>query len=146
MKEENQESWSVAEGELEGGLAYSVRYRDDLPSEKELKKLDTLIQVSWFFEPADGALMPPDEILDQMEDFENLMDEVIVEKGTARLMAVFTGEDVREWLFYTDDEEFFIKKFNEAMDGQTVLPLEIEAFEDKDWNAYKDYTGVEISE
>jgi hypothetical protein len=144
MDEEKKESWLLDEGELENGLPYTLRFREDLPDEREIKKLNTLIVISWLFESADGTGMPNDEALNQMEDFENLIDDALVEKGTARLMTVFTGEGVREWQFYTDDEEFFMRKFNEAMDGKPVLPLEIDAYEDENWDSYKDYTGIEI--
>ena len=109
-----------------------------------LKKLSTLIVISWLFESSDGTGLPTENVLNEMEDFESLLDEALIEKGTARLMTVFTGEGVREWQFYTDDEEFFLRKFNEAMEGKPVLPLEIEAFEDENWDSYTDYTGIEI--
>ena len=146
MNEEKKESWVVDEGELENGLPFILRFREDLPDERELKKLNTLIVISWLFETENGTGMPTDEVLNQMEDFENLLDDALVEKGTARLMTVFTGEGVREWQFYTDDEEFFMRKFNEAMADKPVLPLEIEALEDENWDAYKDYTGLGIEE
>ena len=146
MNEEKQESWVVEEGELENGLPFNLRFREDLPDEREIKKLNTLIVVSWFFESENGTGMPKDEELQRMEDFENLMDDELVEKGTARLMTVFTGEGIREWQFYTDDEEFFMEKFNQAMNGKPVLPLEIEALEDENWDAYKDYVGLGIEE
>jgi|SRR5215213_4674308 len=146
MNEEKQESWAINEGSLENGLPFILRFREDLPDDKEIERLNRLIVISWFFESADGTGMPKEADLQQMEDFEDLMDEALVEKGTARLMTVFTGEGIREWQFYTDDEEFFIEKFNEAMAGKPVLPLEIEALEDENWDAYKDYTGLGIEE
>ena len=144
MSEEIQESWSIEEGELENGLPFTIRFREDLPSKSEIKKLNTLIIISWHYESEDGTGLPVDDVLNQMEDFENLIDEAIVEKGTARLVTVFTGEGVREWQFYTDDEEFFIRKFNEALEGKPVLPLEIEALDDENWDSYTDHTGIEI--
>jgi len=144
MSEEIEESWSIDEGETENGLPFTIRFREDLPDKNAIRKLKTLIVISWLYDSADGTGMPNEEVLNQMEDFENLIDEAIVEKGTARLMTVFTGEGVREWQFYTDDEEFFIRKFNEAMEGKPVLPLNLEALEDENWEAYTDYTGIEI--
>lgn len=144
MSEEIEESWSIDEGETENGLPFTIRFREDLPDKNAIRKLKTLIVISWLYDSADGTGMPTEEVLNQMEDFENLIDEAIVEKGTARLMTVFTGEGVREWQFYTDDEEFFIRKFNEALEGKPVLPLDLEALEDENWEAYTDYTGIEI--
>jgi hypothetical protein len=142
MDDKNQERWGEKRGALDNGLPFSVRFREDLPDEREIKKLSTLIVVSWLLESADGNGLPNEDELDEMEFFENLMDEALVEKGTARLMTVFTGEGVREWQFYTDDEEFFMRKFNEAMEGKPVLPIEIEAFEDENWDAYRDFAGT----
>lgn len=144
MSEETRESWVLAKGESESELPVYVRYREDLPDEDEFKKLNTLMLISWDFESLDGTGYPSDKDYARMEDFENLMDEFLVETGVARLMAVFTGEGVREWLFYTADEEVFMLKFNEALAGKPVLPLEIEAYEDENWDAYEDYIGVGI--
>lgn len=142
MKEETQESWVVDGGELDNGLPFTVRFREHLPDENEIKKFKTLIIITWPFESADGTGLPIGEDLEEMVEFEDLIDEALVEKGTARLMTVFTGDGVREWQLYTDDEVFFMKKFNEAMLGRAVLPLEIESFEDENWDAYKDVTGL----
>ena len=102
--------------------------------------------MTWSFESADGTGMPTDEVLTQMEEFEDLLDDYLVEKDVARLMTVFTGDGVREWQFYTDYEDFFMQKFNDALAGRPVLPLEIEAFEDESWDAYRDYAGLKIEE
>ena len=146
MNEEKGESWVMDEGELDNGLPFTLRFREDLPDEGDLKKLTTLIVVSWVYDSENGTGMPTDEELNRMEAFENLMDDALVEKGTARLMTVFTGEGIREWQFYTDDEDFFMEKFNEALNEQPVLPLEIDAFEDENWDAYNDLTGLGIQE
>ena len=146
MNEETQEKWSIDGGKLENGLPFTIRFREDLPDEKAIKKLRMLVVVSWSFESADGNGMPNDEEINLMENFEDLIDESLVDKGTGRLMTVFTGEGVREWQFYTDDEEFFMQKFNEALEGAEIFPLDIEVFEDENWEAYKNYTGIGIEE
>jgi hypothetical protein len=146
MNEETQESWTAGEGALENGLPCFIRIRQDLPDEDEFKKLSTLIVITWNFESADGTGMPPEAALTEMEDFEDLLDEKLIETGVARLMTVFTGDGVREWQFYTDDKDFFMQKFNDALAGRPVLPLEIEAFEDENWDAYRDYAGLKIEE
>lgn len=142
MNEKKEERWAIAEGTVENGLPYIIRFREDLPNEETRKKLSTLIIVSWVFEFDDGSGMPTSEIAGQMEDFEDLIDEALIEKGTARLMTVFTGDGLREWQFYTDDDEFFMQKFNEVLEGKPVLPLEIESFVDENWDAYNEYIGL----
>ena len=142
MNEEKHESWLISEGKLENGLPFVLRFREDLPDESLRGKLSTLIVISWFFETEDGNGLPKNEDQQLMEEFENVLDDELVEKGTARLMTVFTGEGLREWQLYTDDEEFFVEKFNRALADVPALPLEIEAFEDGNWDAYNDYTRL----
>jgi hypothetical protein len=145
MSEKNQEErWALVEGELENGLPYSVRFREDLPVAEEISKLKTLIIVSWVYESADESGLPAEEEENLMEEFENLMDEALVEKDIARLMTVFTGDGVREWQFYTRDDEVFLFELNEKLAGRPILPLEIDAYEDENWDGYKDYTGIEV--
>jgi hypothetical protein len=144
MSEETRESWVLAKGESEDGLPVYIRYREDLPDEDEFKKLKTLMLITWAFESPDGSGYPPEDDADVMEDFENLMDESLVETGVARLMIVFNGEGVRKWFFYTAEQEIFMLRLNEALAGEPVLPLEIEVYEDENWDAYEDYTGIGI--
>lgn len=138
MRKKDEEKWAARKGALDNGMPFDIRFREDLPRESEIEKLNTLIIVSWIYESDNGNGMPPEDILEEMDEFENLMDEAMVEKGAARLMTVFTGDGIREWQFYTEDEDIFMRKFNAAMVGQPVLPLEIEAFEDAGWDAYQD--------
>lgn len=138
MVEETPENWTVSRGQLENGLPYTVRFREDLPEKNEITKLNTLVVVTWLFEPENDG-MPGENELNRMERFENLMDEDLVEPGIARLMTVFTGDGVREWQFYTADEEIFMQELNETLADEPILPLEFEAFEDQTWDAYYDY-------
>lgn len=142
MKVEVEETWVARECLLDSGLPIYTRFRENLPAESEIKKFKLLIVVSWHYQSDDETGLPNEEILDQMDDFENVMDDALVEKGTARLMTVFTGKGVREWQFYTDDSQNFMRKFNEALKGKPALPLEVEAFEDENWDAYKDFTEI----
>jgi Family of unknown function (DUF695). len=142
MSEEIQEErWKASEGALENGLPFTLRFREDLPGESVMKRLSTLMVVSWTFDSPDDRGMPSEEELDRMERFEALTDEHLVERGVARLMTVFTGDGVREWQFYTADPEIFMEKLNAALKNEPVMPLDIEAFDDENWDGYKDYTN-----
>ena len=57
----------------------------------------------------------------------------------AYMVAIYTGEGSRDWLFYTGNLGIFNKVFNRALEdiGETV-PFEIEAQSDPDWTDYKE--------
>ena len=61
MDEETQESWAISKGNLDTGLQFILRFREDLPDEREQKRLKILIVVSWEFDSEDGTGMPSAE-------------------------------------------------------------------------------------
>lgn len=140
--EKNEESWIISEGESENGKLSVIRLREDLPPDTVRAKLKNLVLITWNYEPVDESGMPSQEDTEKMERFEDLMDAGVVETGFGRLMTVFTGEGLKEWQFYTGDEEVFMQKLNETLAGEEVLPLEIEVFEDENWDGYQDYRNL----
>ena len=142
--EKNEESWIISEGESENGKLSVIRLREDLPTESEQAKLTNLVLITWNYQPKDESGMPSEKDAEKMERFEDLMDAGVVETGFGRLMTVFTGEGLKEWQFYTGDEEVFMQKLNETLGGEEVLPLEIEVFEDENWDGYDDYRKLVV--
>lgn len=104
-----------------------------------MQRLKVLVIISWKYVTENGSGMPNEDELNKMENFENLMDAGVVEPGFARLMTVFTGDGVREWLFYTENEDVFLLKLNESLGYEEILPININAYDDENWDAYQDY-------
>ncbi len=141
-EEKHEESWIISEGETLDGLPNIIRLREDLPGESEMRRLKTLVLITWAYESEDGTGLPSEVNVEKMERLEDLMDEGLVEKGFGRLMTVYTGEGVKEWQLYTDDIEAFIQQFNEMLKNEEVFPLEIDVYEDEGWEGYRDYRDL----
>lgn len=137
--EENKESWVVSEGESTEGVPNVIRLREDLPSDADKARLKILIIITWKYDLNESGAMPSDEEIEKMELFEDLMDEGVVETGFGRLVTVFTGDGMREWQFYTHSEDAFMEKLNQTLVGEEVFPLEIDVFDDENWDGYNDY-------
>ena len=61
------------------------------------------------------------------------------------LTGVFTGDDERNWVFYTLSTNIFGRKLNEALADMPVLPLEIYCENDPQWQAYDEMSEAEIN-
>lgn len=63
--------------------------------------------------------------------------------GFATLALVSTGEDLREWTYYTKSESEFMSRLNYALGGMAYFPIEIHTALDPNWEMYEQFkTGI----
>lgn len=128
-------SWSVAEGEM-GGVPVFVRLRDDVQTEASSGRYRWWLRVVWQYEAEDEYGLPSDEELDEMSDFEEVL-EATIEAGDEGLMVfVMTHSGVRQWLFYSSDLNASIKRL-EGLAKSTDPRIAISTAEDADWSEYR---------
>jgi hypothetical protein len=61
----------------------------------------------------------------RMNQLEDMLESVLKEDGFATLALVSTGEDLREWTYYTKSETEFMARLNYALAGVPTFPIEI---------------------
>lgn len=124
--------------EGDGGKTVIVTGRDNIEKIMNSGKMPYLIRVSWRYEQLpDGMPMERDaELMGRVHD---AFEETFRKDKAAYMVAVFTGEGRRDWLFYTGNLNIFNKVFNRALEeiAETV-PFEIEAQSDPDWSEYRE--------
>jgi len=54
----------------------------------------------------------------------------------AVLTGIYTGDNRRDWVFYTTSIHIFQRKFNETLDDLPALPFDLTAEDDPDWDEY----------
>ena len=52
-----------------------------------------------------------------------------------------SGENLREWIFYTRSQNEFLKRLNRALAGKPAFPIEIHAAADPLWTTYEKFKG-----
>ena len=72
--------------------------------------------------------------MDRMED---LLASLVEKPGASVLALVSTGENLREWTFYTNSEDEFFVELNKALAGQPQFPIEIHAAPDPQWSTFE---------
>ena len=88
--------------------------------------------------------MPDFETSSLMEKVQELLEATFRKDPVAVLTGIFTGDDERNWIFYTLSTHIFGRKLNEALAEFPVLPLEIYCENDELWEAYDEMCEAEI--
>lgn len=124
--------------EGDGGKTVIVTGRDNIEKIMNSGKMPYLIRVSWRYEQLPDG-MPVERDAELMGRVHDAFEETFRKDKAAYMVAVFTGEGRRDWLFYTGNLNIFNKVFNRALEeiAETV-PFEIEAQSDPDWSEYRE--------
>lgn len=136
---ENQDWWT-APTEGDDGQTVIVTGRRDIDKFRNKGKYNIRVEVTYNYSAsgmtADGL---PDnlqaELLDKVT--ERLHHLCKVEKGVV-MTGIFTGEGVRDWVFYTLSLKIFQISLNKALADLPLIPLSFHAEEDCGWEAYEE--------
>jgi Family of unknown function (DUF695) len=130
------EEWSIVTLRNEElGQAAVMRVRFERPNRGDLATLHLAIVVKWPYESANQ--MPPPEANEQQLQFERALDPLMPSEFS-ELAHVSTGVGLKEWIFYARDKEVFMRRFNELLAGHPIYPLEIEFYDDPNWQVWAD--------
>jgi len=93
----------------------------------------------WRYDSDEGMPAPAERA--RMDELEDLLEPHLEAGGDAVLALVSTGENLREWTYYSKSETRFISQLNTALRGKPVFPIEIHAGPDPDWSTYEEFRG-----
>ncbi|HEX9492619.1 MAG TPA: DUF695 domain-containing protein [Thermoanaerobaculia bacterium] len=132
MPEEDR--WAIAHAE-EDGMPVLFRFRSDFPV-KDTAQFPYLVSILWHYDGARNGGMPDEPTLAQMNRVEDAL-EIIDRAREAFLMLTVTGNNRREWIWYTDDRDRYMALVNRAMPRQPKFPLDFATSEDPSWTTYR---------
>ncbi|QHL87276.1 DUF695 domain-containing protein [Nibribacter ruber] len=127
--------WSIAEGE-NNGTPFSVRFRPHLQPFLETGRYAKRLIILWNYTSEDEYLFPTPEDMDVMADVEETLVDHLEADAQSVLTFVFTGQERREWHWYTSDMASAQERLNEALSHFDRLPIELTAEDDADWAEY----------
>ncbi len=108
--------------------------RLDVGKFRKKGKMIYRLTVGW---PYEGSADLPDEQLSRkMEEVQERLEAAFRKDPVAVLTEIYTGDGMREWVFYTLSLNIFQKKINEALADLPAYPLTFEAEEDPEWEEY----------
>jgi hypothetical protein len=133
--------WTVATGQ-DGDKPLILRIRNEAPSFAPKSAFPHLIAVSWPYEAARDNEMPSQEVVEQMGQFEELVETALETARQAFLSVIVTGNGVREWQWYSRDPNETMELVNEALAGRDPFPVEFSLQEDPEWEAYSRFQCI----
>lgn len=127
--------WWTTPAEDEAGNLLMVTGREDVEKFRNNVRFSIRVEISWKY-GSDGMPSEKDGTADLIEKADTGLRMVFHKDPVAVLTGVFTGGGERTWVFYTLSTHIFQKKINEALAELPLLPLEITAENDPEWEAY----------
>ena len=65
----------------------------------------------------------------------SLISKALQRTGGRRIEAAsLLGRGVKEWRYYTTEPEAFLKVFNDALSALPEFPIEMQSYDDPDWD------------
>ncbi len=129
------DTWTISEG-LEDELPVLYRFRVGVPEGISLHEYPYLLSILWQYEIENPSGMPSKHQNEQQLGFDDALDQMD-NIGHGMLMAAITGNGRREWIWYVNDTQEWLKKLHISLEWHPVYPLNIEQTEDIGWLTWK---------
>ncbi len=135
--------WWTAPTESENGRLIMVTGRHDVKKFRENPRFNIRVEVTWKYD-GDSSGMPDVATSTLMEEVQEALQTAFTKDPVAVLTGIYTGDDRRDWVFYTLSTHIFGRKLNEALARFPMLPLSIYCENDPDWAEYDEMSQAEI--
>lgn len=131
--------WLTAPATGDNDELVMVTGRCDVDKFRTNPRFNIRVTVSWRY----GDSGMPDTATSQlMQDVAERLVREFTADPVAVLTGIYTGGGLREWVFYTLSLNIFGRKLNERLADLPVLPLEISAENDPEWEEYDEMSQV----
>lgn len=121
-----------------------VTGRKDVKKWMDNPKFNIRVEVTWRYS-GDASGMPDVATSTLMGQVQEALTGCFAKDPVAVLTGIYTGDDERNWIFYTLSTHIFGRKLNECLSEFPVLPLEIYCENDTEWLEYKEMCEAEIN-
>lgn len=137
-------NWWTAPAEGENGSLIMVSGRTDVEKFRSNPRFSIRVEITWNYD-GDASGMPSDDVSRLMEQVQEVLEETFRKDPVAVLTGVFTGDNERNWIFYTLSTHIFGRKLNESLEQFPLLPLSIYTENDPDWLEYDEMNQCRIN-
>lgn len=137
--------WWTSPTESDTGRLIMVTGRRDVDEFRNNPKFNIRVEVTWRYNGNVSGM--PDELTAKlMESVQDALQGAFSKDPVAVLTGIYTGDNERNWVFYTLSTHIFGRKLNEALADFDLLPITIYTENDPDWEEYKEMKSLsEIS-
>lgn len=137
------DSWWTAPAESEDGRLIMVTGRRDVRKFRTNPRFTIRIEVTWKYDGNESG-MPDKATSELMEQVQEALQAALHKDPIAVLTSIYTGDNRRDWVFYSLSTHIFGKKLNEALAAFPLLPITVYCENDPDWEEYDEMSQAEI--
>ena len=130
------QTWGIATSKNEKlGTAIVFRYVDQFDKNFNRSSQPDRIIIDWHYKGEKG--MPSQQEKERMDALEDALAVEIETNGFATLSLVSTGDNLREWIYYSKSEATFLDKLNKILAKNPSFPIDIHTAKDQEWSSYQ---------
>lgn len=129
--------WTAPTESDDTGRTVIVTGRRGVEAAIESGRYKIRVEVTWRYQ-GDATGMPDKPTSMIMEAVQDAMTAAFDRDPVAILTGIYTGDDRRDWVFYTTSTHIFGRKINEALAPFDLLPITIYTENDPDWAEYRE--------
>ena len=121
-------------------------YEDDLPviyklvdemPEKSVRVVSPwLTVIAWKYDGGENNGMPGESVFQSMVRLETAIEDALLRPGFCQHAYSRTGNGLKELVYYISDREAFLSEFNEVVSGHPRYPIEINFYNDPEWEDF----------
>ncbi|MBQ8773720.1 MAG: DUF695 domain-containing protein [Muribaculaceae bacterium] len=127
--------WWTAPTESESGRLIMATGRGGMEEVRASGKYNIRIEITWKYS-GDKSGMPDFATSTLMEAVHEALTNAFKKDRIAVMTGVYTGDDERNWVFYTRSIHIFNRVINNALADFELLPITIYSENDSEWNEY----------
>lgn len=131
------DNWFSAAAESDNGAPIFINGRMDLEAFKNSGKFNERVEIYWHYKKGFNE-MPHDDEGKLMEEVLETLKKAMEKDKLAILTGVYTGNGERTLVFYTRTARVFGERLNETLAPFELLPIELYAEKDREWNEYNE--------
>ena len=124
------------------GFPVIYRYVDEDPSAERREQLQWLTVISWGYDKSVRNGMPPEDENARMVALEEAISDGVEAPGFCEHVVSKTGNGLKELIYYINDRDTFIDRFNETLAGHPRYPIEIDFYHDPEWKDFALTRGI----
>lgn len=114
-----------------------LRFVGETPNENIISKLPWFTVVAWKYDGSGNNGMPTNTTNTKMIKLENALESAFKSNEVCRHAYNRTGNDLKEFNYYINDRDEFMKHFNRALRNHEEYPIEVSFYEDPNWTEFK---------
>lgn len=131
------DDWWTTPTSAENGNRIIVTGRRNVEPAMDSGKFTDRVEITWHYTPEKDG-MPDFKTSTLMESVSDALANAFNKDQAAILTGIYTGDGERNWIFYVRNLSKFQFLMNSALFSFELLPLEIYAEKDDEWNEYNE--------